>query len=116
MLTARRVHLDRYGYDPSGRYYGAVLRGVEPLYEVEDEEGRTARVRAPSSAAAKDRVVRYGITLRENPSGMATFGITLGAAAAGLLLGYIFHPAIENWWYPNTVQPGQSPPPATTTG
>ncbi len=54
-LNARRLHLNRGGYDSRGRYYGVGA----PLYEVESKEsggpdgGLYGHVRARSAAEAK---------------------------------------------------------------
>lgn len=49
--SVSRVHLNRGGYDPGGRYYGVGA----PLYEVYDKESNlSVRVRASSAAKARD--------------------------------------------------------------
>ena len=69
-LYVERVRLDRQGYDPRGKYWGAVGRGVDPLYRVSnahgsyDEPDVDEYVRAPSGAEAKKRVARrIGVTI-----------------------------------------------------
>ena len=54
LKRARRIYLDRGGYDSHGRYYGVGA----PIYEVTDREGETIGiVRARDASAAKDKFV-----------------------------------------------------------
>jgi hypothetical protein len=53
--TAKRVRLDRGGYDSSGQYFGSGA----PLYEIDNEDERfTGYVRAHSSAEAKEEAIK----------------------------------------------------------
>lgn len=55
-LRAERVHVDRFGYDRTGSYWGS--SASPPLYRVTDEQGYLdEHVRAPDAPTAKRRAV-----------------------------------------------------------
>jgi len=58
--TAKRVRLDRGGYDRNGKYFGHEFGpGGGPLYRIDNEDERlTGYVRAHSSAEAKEEAIK----------------------------------------------------------
>jgi hypothetical protein len=39
ITSLRKVRLDRGGYDPDGRYWGAAINGTPPLFRAEADDG-----------------------------------------------------------------------------
>jgi hypothetical protein len=58
---APKVRLDRGGYDPDGRYWGAAINGTPPLFRAEADDGVEVReeyIRAWDRTGARAKLLK----------------------------------------------------------